>query len=56
MENNNKVNAINVKNVTKIYKTANAETRALKNANLTIFDNEFFSESTIFSALKFSIL
>ena len=43
MENNNKVNAINVKNVTKIYKTANAETRALKNANLTIFDNEFFT-------------
>ena len=39
----NKVNAINVKNVTKIYKTANAETRALKNANLTIFDNEFFT-------------
>ena len=43
MEINNKVNAINVINVTKIYKTANAETRALKNANLTIFDNEFFT-------------
>ena len=43
MEINNKVNAIDVKNVTKIYKTANAETRALKNANLTIFDNEFFT-------------
>jgi len=43
MEINNKVNAIHVKNVTKIYKTANSETRALKNANLTIFDNEFFT-------------
>jgi len=43
MQTNNKVNAIDVRNVTKIYKTTNTETRALKNANLTIFDNEFFT-------------
>ena len=36
-----KVNAIDVRNVTKIYTSGNAQTKALKNANLTIYDNEF---------------
>ena len=38
-----KVNAIEVKNVTKVYRSSNTETRALRNANLTIYDNEFFT-------------
>ena len=38
-----KVNAIDVRNVTKIYTSGNAQTKALKNANLTIYDNEFFT-------------
>ena len=33
-----KVNAIEVKNVTKVYRSSNTETRALRNANLTIYD------------------
>ena len=41
--NEKKINSIDVKNVTKIYKTANSETHALKNASLTIYDNEFFT-------------
>ena len=39
----NKVNAIEVKNVTKVYRSSNTETKALRNANLTIYDNEFFT-------------
>ena len=39
-----KVNAIDVRNVTKIYTSGNAQTKALKNANLTIYDNEFFTK------------
>ena len=38
-----KVNAIEVKNVTKVYRSSNTETKALRNANLTIYDNEFFT-------------
>ena len=38
-----KVNAIEVKNVTKVYRSSNSETRALRNANLKIYDNEFFT-------------
>ena len=38
-----KVNAIDVRNVTKIYTSGNPQTKALKNANLTIYDNEFFT-------------
>ena len=38
-----KVNAIDVRNVTKIYTSSNSQTKALKNANLTIHDNEFFT-------------
>ena len=38
-----KVNAIDVRNVTKIYTSGNTQTKALKSANLTIYDNEFFT-------------
>jgi len=41
--NDKKVNAIEIKNVTKIYGTDISSTKALKNANLTIYDNEFFT-------------
>ena len=41
--NDQKVNAIEIKNVTKIYGTDISSVKALKNANLTIYDNEFFT-------------
>ena len=41
--NDKKVNAIEIKNVTKIYDTDISSVKALKNANLTIYDNEFFT-------------
>ena len=41
--NDKKVNAIEIKNVTKIYGAGSSSVKALKNANLTIYDNEFFT-------------
>ena len=41
--NDKKVNAIEIKNVTKIYGIDISSVKALKNANLTIYDNEFFT-------------
>ena len=41
--NDKKVNAIEIKNVTKIYGTDISFVKALNNANLTIYDNEFFT-------------
>ena len=38
-----KIIAIDVKNVTKIYKSSNNETRALNDVSLSIYDNEFFT-------------
>ena len=41
--NDKKINSIEVTNVTKVYNTGTSSTKALKNANLTIYDNEFFT-------------
>ena len=41
--NHKKINSIEVTNVTKVYNTGASSTKALKNANLTIYDNEFFT-------------
>lgn len=41
--NDKKVNAIEIKNITKIYGIGSSSVKALKNANLTIYDNEFFT-------------
>ena len=41
--NDKKINSIEVTNVTKIYNSGASSTKALKNANLTIYDNEFFT-------------
>ncbi|SVC32403.1 uncharacterized protein METZ01_LOCUS285257, partial [marine metagenome] len=41
--NDKKINSIEVTNVTKVYNTGASSTKALKNANLTIYDNEFFT-------------
>ena len=41
--NDKRINSIEVNNVTKIYNSGASSTKALKNANLTIYDNEFFT-------------
>ena len=41
--NDKKINAIEIKNVTKVYGAGNSSVKALKGVDLTIYDNEFFT-------------
>ena len=50
-----KVNAIDVRNVTKIYTSGNAQTKALKNANLTLGQIDVIESNEAFAAQALAV-